>query len=181
MAVIVRQGALGFGTEVIIREATPGDAAGLIEYLNRAGGESDFLTLGEDEFDLSEAEEADFLRKCSSDAGQVYFVAVVDSEIVGTLHCASGRRPRMRHACEFGMSVAKAYWGQGIGSLLVDALVDWALDCGFVTKINLRVPADNDRAIRLYERKGFVHEGKMSRGMRVNGSYFDLVVMGRCL
>jgi RimJ/RimL family protein N-acetyltransferase len=168
------------GDRVLIREAVPDDAPQLIEYLNRVGGESDFLTFGADEFELSEAEEADFLRRCREDAGQVYFVAVVDDRIVGTLHFASGRRKRMSHSGEFGMSVGREQWGQGIGSLLLDALIEWAEAGGAVTKINLRVRSDNVRAIALYERKGFEREGLLRRGMRVDDVYYDLLAMGLC-
>jgi predicted N-acetyltransferase YhbS len=107
---------------VLIREAAADDAPDLSEYLNRVGGESDFLTFGADEFELSEAKAADFLRRCREDAGQVYFVAEVGGAIVGTLHFASGRRKRMSHGGEFGMSVGREHWGQGIGSMLLAGL-----------------------------------------------------------
>ena len=76
------------------------------------------------------------------------------------------------------MSVRKQYWGLGIGSLMLDTLIAWAQDTQIVKKINLRVRTDNQRAIRLYERKGFVIEGTSRKEILLDGSYFDHHWMG---
>jgi RimJ/RimL family protein N-acetyltransferase len=47
-----------------------------------------------------------------------------------------------------------------------------------VKKINLRVRTDNQRAIRLYERKGFGIEGTSRKEILLDGSYFDHHWMG---
>ena len=167
------------GLSVVIREAEPGDAKELLNYIDRVAGESDYLGFGTGEFGLTEPEEAEFLERCRAAENQIYVVATVENELVGTLHFAAGRRPRVRHSGELGMSVSKNYWGQGIGSLLLDTLVTWAKQTGVVKKINLRVRSDNVRAITLYERKGFVTEGTLTREMFVGGHYYDLLAMGR--
>ena len=76
------------------------------------------------------------------------------------------------------MSVRKDHWGLGIGSLMLDALLDWAKQSGIVTKINLRVRTDNERAIRLYTSKGFAMEGTIHRAVFLDGQYFDHHCMG---
>jgi ribosomal-protein-alanine N-acetyltransferase len=52
------------------------------------------------------------------------------------------------------IAVREAYWGQGIGSTLLDALVTAALDRG-CAEMFLEVRADNPRAHGLYLRRGF--------------------------
>ena len=166
------------GATATVREARPSDAGELLASINAASAETDFLTFGAGEFDLTEKEEAEFLAKCQATADHLYLVAVVGKRVVGSLHFATGRRPRVRHSGDFGVSVSKKYWGQGVGSQLLDALLEWAKTTGTVKKINLRVRADNDRAVKLYERKGFVQEGTLTNEMCVNGQYFDLYAMG---
>jgi RimJ/RimL family protein N-acetyltransferase len=61
---------------------------------------------------------------------------------------------------------------------LLDVLAEWALEGQIIRKLNLRVRTDNHRAIRLYERKGYVTEGTIHKELYVNGEYYDLVWMG---
>ena len=166
------------GAKAVIREAHSSDAKELLDFINTVSGESDFLSFGTGEFELTEQEEAEFLAKSQAAADQIYLVATVEKRIVGTLHFAAGRRPRVSHSGEFGMSVSKAYWGQGVGSRLLDGLLEWAKETGTIKKINLRVRADNNRAVKLYERKGFVREGTLTNEMCIDGQYFDLYAMG---
>ena len=79
------------------------------------------------------------------------------------------------------MSVFKAYWGQGVGSLLLDTLLDVgaATQRGCYEKSTYAFGADNHRAVALYERKGFVVEGRLTKEMFVDGRYYDLLAMGR--
>jgi RimJ/RimL family protein N-acetyltransferase len=63
---------------------------------------------------MTEAGEVEFLKKCQVTDNQLYLVVVADNRIIGSLHFASGRRPRTRHSGDFGISIVKAYWGQGI-------------------------------------------------------------------
>lgn len=166
------------GRFVIIREADPSDAKELLVFVNRVGGESDYLAFGAGEFELTEAEEADFLSKCNAAETHIYLVAVIADEIIGTLHFSTARRDRFRHSGELGMSVSKQHWGQGIGSRLVEVLLEWAKQTNIVKKVNLRVRTDNQRAIQLYKSKGFQAEGTLSNEMYVGGSYYDLYAMG---
>jgi len=56
------------------------------------------------------------------------------------------------------IAVRPAYWGQGIGSALLDALVTAARDRG-CAEVFLEVRADNSRAHGLYRRRGFADIG----------------------
>ena len=46
-------------------------------------------------------------------------------------------------------------------------------------KINLKVRVDNLPAISLYERMGWVHEGRTSRDTLIDGQFSDCLLMGR--
>lgn len=165
------------GQVLVIREAEMQDARALLEYVERISGESDFLTFGPGEFELTEAQEEEYLRTCRASDRQLYLLGLIDDAVVSTLTFAAGRRPRVRHSGEFGMSVRKQAWGLGIGSLMLDALIAWAREAAIV-KIDLRVLTDNQRAIRLYERKGFAIEGTLRKQIYLDGVYFDHYWMG---
>jgi RimJ/RimL family protein N-acetyltransferase len=169
------------GHTLLIREASAQDAPELLSYVEAISGETDFLTFGPGEFDLTVDEEEAILIRFREADNRIYLVGLVDGAIVSTLNLGAGSRPRTRHSGEFGMSVRKAYWGLGIGSLMLDAFLEWARDTGVVTKVNLRVRTDNQRAIALYQRKGFVVEGTIRQEILLAGEYYDHHWMGLVL
>ena len=69
--------------------------------------------------------------------------------------------------------------GQGVGRTLTETVIDLADNWLNVRRLGLIVFADNPRAIRLYERLGFEHEGVMREFGFKRGGYVDAVVMGR--
>jgi RimJ/RimL family protein N-acetyltransferase len=161
-----------------VRQAAPEDARAVLEYIEAVSGESDFLSFGPGEFEFTEAEEEEFIDRCLASQNQLYILGIGEDAIVATLTFSGGRRPRVRHSGEFGMSVRKRCWGLGIGSLMLDTLIHWAQATQIVKKINLRVRTDNRRAIRLYQRKGFLIEGTIRKAIRLEGEYFDHHWMG---
>ena len=81
----------------------------------------------------------------------------------------------------FGMAVAPAWRGQGVGGALVVEGVEAARRLG-AHKVALEVWPHNGAARRLYRRHGFVEEGRQRRHYRRrNGELWDSVVMGRVL
>lgn len=79
---------------------------------------------------------------------------------------------------EFGVSVLKEYWGNGIGEELIKYLIAWSKDSGIIRKINLRVRTDNTPAIKLYKKLGFLEEGKRKRDFLIKGKFYDSLLMG---
>jgi RimJ/RimL family protein N-acetyltransferase len=81
-------------------------------------------------------------------------------------------------AAEFGLFIGdKAYWDKGYGTEVVNLL----LQHGFATlnlhRIFLRVFEDNPRAIRSYEKAGFIHEGRHRQAEYHNGQFHDVLFM----
>lgn len=78
------------------------------------------------------------------------------------------------------MSARRAWWGSGVGSAMMAWLIDWAEVHPTITKLSLAVYADNERAIRLYRRFGFVEEGRpVLQTQREPGEFVDDVLMYR--
>lgn len=170
---------LGDGRRVRIRRAQPEDAGPVLEYLRKVGSETVNLTFGAEGPGLTEADEREYLARVAASDNSLAIVAVVGDEIVGSLTFDGGRRARLRHAGEFGISVAQAYAGHGIGKALIAYMLSWAEQGGVVRKINLKVRADNEPAIRLYERMGWVLEGRTTRDTLIDGEFNDCLLMGR--
>ena len=166
------------GEILCIREATSDDASSLLMLIDQVSTESDYLTFSPGEFEHSKNEEAEFFEAQKNSANQIYIIALIDKEIIGLLNFSARNRKRIRHSGEFSMAVSKKYWGLGVGSILVDCLIDWAKSTKIIKKINLRVRTDNIPAIRIYEKRGFEKEGNLQNEILIDGKYYDLFWMG---
>jgi putative acetyltransferase len=78
-----------------------------------------------------------------------------------------------------GMAVPKRFQGKGVGTALMQALVDLADKWLPVTRIELTVFTDNERAIGLYKRFGFEIEGTHRAYALRDGKYVDTHAMAR--
>jgi RimJ/RimL family protein N-acetyltransferase len=67
--------------------------------------------------------------------------------------------------------------GRGYGAEALKLLIDYAFGILGLERLELDVYADNKRAIRCYEKAGFVHEGTRRRAAMVNGRYADVHMM----
>jgi [ribosomal protein S18]-alanine N-acetyltransferase len=92
----------------------------------------------------------------TADPGSRYYLVADDAGVIagygGLLAQAGGQ------ADVLTLAVAEDRWGQGIGSALLDGLLAEA-DRRGCTEIFLEVRVDNDRAQRLYRRRGFTDVG----------------------
>ncbi len=113
-------------------------------------------------------------------SAELRLVAELGGEVVGSLglHPVEGR-VRRRHAAVLGISVATAAQGRGVGAALMQAALDYADRWAQILRIELQVFPDNRRAIALYERFGFVHEGRHRAFALRDGVYVDSLSMAR--
>lgn len=68
-------------------------------------------------------------------------------------------------------------WGKGYGREAMRLLVDYGFQDLGLNTIWLVVRADNDRAVRLWERLGFRRDGVMRAAAYVDGVYYDKLIM----
>lgn len=64
-------------------------------------------------------------------------------------------------------------WGQGIATMLIQRLIDFAKNQAKVELISLEVRSDNVAAIHLYEKFGFQKYGTFPGFLKINGKWID--------
>jgi putative acetyltransferase len=112
--------------------------------------------------------------------GSRVLVAEIDGEVVGSIGLfALGASPRLAHVLQIGMGVAPEAQGRGVGDALMRAAITLADDWLGVRRLELDVFVDNERARSLYERHGFVTEGRLRAYAFRRGTYVDTFMMGR--
>jgi ribosomal protein S18 acetylase RimI-like enzyme len=116
-----------------------------------------------------------FIRR-NIERGNPGMVAIAGGEVVGWCDITAMSRAVFAHRGTLGMGVLEAYRGVGIGRALIEATLAAARVAG-LSRIELEVLADNERAIALYRAVGFVVEGVKRDAYRVDGRSVDLVDM----
>jgi len=71
----------------------------------------------------------------------------------------------------------KSYWNQGYGTEALRLLLRVGFETLNLHRIFLRVYETNPRAIRAYEKAGFVQEGRQRQAEFKDGRYIDVLVM----
>lgn len=68
-------------------------------------------------------------------------------------------------------------WGKGLGTEITQLVLQYAFDVLHLHRVDLRVLEYNKRAIRCYEKCGFVREGVEREGALIEGKYETDVLM----
>lgn len=166
------------GKEALLRNGEASDGKVVCENFNLTHSETDYLLTYPDENSLTTEEEAKFLERKSESANEIEIVAFVDGKVAGTAGIdAVGTKYKTKHRAEFGVSIAKEYWGLGLGRALTEACIKCAKEAGY-TQLELDVVSDNQNAVALYKKAGFAEFGRNPKGFKSRtGEYQELVLM----
>jgi UDP-4-amino-4,6-dideoxy-N-acetyl-beta-L-altrosamine N-acetyltransferase len=85
----------------------------------------------------------------------------------------------LHRRAELGIVIGeREFWNQGYGSDAVRTLLGFAFREMNLHRVHLRVFEDNVRALRVYEKCGFQHEGCLRQAVYRQGRYCDEYLMG---
>lgn len=81
-------------------------------------------------------------------------------------------------SAEVGIFIGeKSLWNQGYGTEALRLLLRHGFESLNLNRIFLRVYETNLRAVRSYEKAGFILEGRQRQGMYKDGRYIDVLMM----
>lgn len=167
---------------ILIREARPEDAEQMIAHLLRMCDEpNNNILWGPGEFKVTVEEERKLLADTMAADNAAFFVAEAGGRVIGVADCRGGKLRANRHTAHLGISLHKDWRERGIGTAMMNSMVEWARGTGIISRIELEVFAQNARAIHVYEKCGFQIEGVRRRAFLKDGEYIDGVVMARLL
>lgn len=112
-------------SEIIYRDAKVEDAEKIVAFYNYVGGETSYLSFEKDEYPMTVSEQEDEIRSLEGNQTNRMLLAMDGEEIAGIATIHSTHKIKARHDGELGIVVAKKYQKQGIGSRLIQMLIDW--------------------------------------------------------
>ena len=161
-------------TRLRLRELSMDDAPAIAE-LFRDVEVARFHNLGP-VTDLAEADEAISRVRAGTEAGHMVRWAItvppIDRAIgtVGFLNIT----PADRRA-GIGYDLARPYWGQGLATEAVEAVVRYGLQTLGLHRIEADVMPGNERSMRLLQTLGFVEEGQLRDYAYFKGRFNTLI------
>jgi RimJ/RimL family protein N-acetyltransferase len=121
----------------------------------------------------------EFWSNVGNDATRVYFAIRLRNEapIIGYVQIWS-IDPVHRSAI-LGIRIgSEIHRSRGYGSDALRLAIDYCWNHLNLSRISLLAFSNNERAIRLYGRFGFEHEGRLRKAVFIDGHWLDLITMG---
>jgi len=125
---------------------------------------------------ISLEEHLEFIDSLKRDSRNFYFLVKKASEYLGVVSLT--RLDLRNRNAYLGIYANPEKKIPGVGSVLGEILLKLAFDVAKLHTLKLEVFEDNERAIALYKRLGFVEEGRLREFVFREGRWKDVIVMG---
>ena len=109
---------------------------------------------------------------------QYWYVAEENGKVIGLGILMNHGNLRKKHVGVITLMVNSDYQNKGIGSLLMDKLINLSESLNII-RLELCVFRDNYKAINLYKKFGFKEEVIKVKSALKNGEYIDEIMMAR--
>ena len=165
------------GETTRLRAVEPGDAERAFRWVNDREV-TGYLAL---RYPMSMQAERDWTEAASKPNSytnvQLAIEIAATGEHIG--NCGLHQGSALNRTAELGVMIgAKEHWGRGYGFDAIRTLLALGFRDLNLRRIHLDVFAPHTRAIALYERLGFEHEGRSPSAYRGRGYYLDMLAMG---
>jgi RimJ/RimL family protein N-acetyltransferase len=159
-----------------IRNAMIEDAQKLQSYLSEIIDEGLPTLFNREKVPTTEAWEK-FIEKFISSHDSILLVAEYENEIIGVLNFSSNRQPQCSHGGDFTVTITEHWRSRGVGTSLIESLLSWVNKHDSIFRVELEVFSNNQKAIKLYEKLGFFHEGVKRKAVLVANEFIDVIQM----
>ena len=166
------------GRKCVLRPTGPDLAAEMIEYMKVTAGETEWLLRYPDEVKFTLESEKEILGNLLENPYAIMMIAVVDGKVAGNGSVNGiGDKRKIQHRCSLAIALYEEFWGLGIGTAMIDYMSELAGQIGW-KQLDLEVVAENEQAIALYKKCGFIETGRRHNALKFDdGSFHDEILM----
>ena len=164
------------GPKIRLTECRAEDKPALLRWINDA----DLVRMHGPFRPISNGAHEHWFAKIGQDSGHIHFaIRPLDAEEIIGLVQLMNIHPVFR-SVELTIRIGlEAERGKGTGSEAVSLATEFAFGDLNLERLYLHVHADNERAVRAYEKAGLVTEGRLRRAAYINGRWHDVLVMAK--
>lgn len=165
--------------EITLEDAQPKDAKALLDFYKIVGGETPYLSFGEEGLGINQEQEQRYLKSLPETDNNRVLIAKMNDEIIGVASIGAEQHIATAHVGEIGIAILRRFWGFGLSRIMMTDMIEWAEENFALRYLRLEVHADNIRAIKLYEKYDFIQIGVTPNGIHNADGFADLIMMGR--
>ena len=149
------------GSVAVLKTPSVEDAKGMLAYITRACGETDFLARYPEEWEsMSVEREERWIKNLRESNSALAIACYVDNTIVGNCELTFQSGLKTAHRASVAIAILRDYWNLGIGSAMFTELISAAKANPGIKILELDFIEGNGRARALYEKFGFQIVGK---------------------
>ena len=162
--------------DIKLRKWSEADLQNLVKYANNSNV-SRWLTNGFP-YPYTLEDGKAYLSKIEKDNPTKDFAIDINGEAVGSI----GVFPQAdihEKSAEIGYWLAEEYWGKGIMTKAIQAVVDYGFQTFDLNRIFARPFSTNFKSQRVLEKAGFVLEAKLQKAIFKNGEFKDELIYAK--
>jgi ribosomal protein S18 acetylase RimI-like enzyme len=161
---------------IVIRKATAKDASAIVNAEKKIAQKPGYFVSLPGE--LNEQNVIKTIETLKTTQEGIYLAAEINGKIVGHAFLAPLHLKSICHVVSLTIGVHEGWQEKGVGTALMQKLIEWAKNSDQIEKIELNVRASNTRAIALYKKMGFVEEGRLKNRIKIaSDHYIDDILM----
>lgn len=107
----------------------------------------------------------------------VFLVAEFNNELIGNIDLTGSKRSKMNHTAMLGMGIKESWRNKGLGKVLIESVINWAILNSEIKIIWLDVYASNELGYNLYKNTGFEISGVIKDFFKEGPEYIDKIQM----
>ena len=164
----------------MIRQAALDDAEELALLIKQVESESPYMLYEAGERIISTEKQYEMIKALSKSDNSTILITMKDEQLVGYLFAVGGNAKKNRHCAYIVIGILKKYRGSGTGTLLFEALEEWASKQR-IRRLELTVMKENLVGVKLYQKSGFDIEGVKRKSLCIDGRFVDEYYMSKLL
>lgn len=164
------------GKEIELRIPKKGDEKNYLDFINSIIAENRYILLDKPVNDLKEEKKwLENMVKNTLNNKMVSLTAFYKNKIIGNTDVTFAQY-RQKHLGSFGIVIKDKFRQEGIGTKMMEVIFNKAKKHS-IKIVFLEVFANNIRAIKAYEKMGFIQHGLLPKAISWRRKYIDAIMM----